>query len=543
MTQKGEALPTHILLRVEGDLDSSRWHAAWQTLVERNERLRSGLPSNGNGKSSKYKVRPLPWQEYDLRGLTEDRARTWLSSFLDTDRSQTIPADRLPLMRCALARFDERAFELVWSLHPRLRPRFNIEDLLKDLTFEYGSGLRVTQIDVATPGETEAGRDETRPVEKKGAATLALTHSQAVPVNAGDELESKLTAIWEKVLNTKIRQPTDDFFDLGGHSLLAARLLVRIEETLGMELPLASLLEAPTIRGQALLIRKQPGTALAQKAAQEPRMVRQLPFFLFGGDPTFRPLVRRLGELRDLRNLGLQASIVSKMEDPYSLEEMATYFVNAIREQCANGPYMLGGWCAHGLLAYETARQLQEQGEEVAEVVMLESVHPVKRNEYQGWKRMIARTQLKLHLLKFEYAYTRQLSGMQARDYLSGRMAQKLTRIRESFRQALKITNLNGNEELGFRKPLDALYTAAARYRPKRYHGRVVLMRSQQRTYGFGSVLDLGWGELLGTNLEICETPGNHYTIYMPPHVDALAHKINVCLRRAEERASASATI
>jgi len=543
MTQQGEALPTHILLRIEGDLDSTRWQAAWQTLVERNQPLRSGLPSNGNGKSSKHKVRPLPWQEYDLRGLTEDRARTWFRSFLDTDRRQTIPVDRLPLMRCALARFDERAFELVWSLHPSLRPRFNIEDLLRDLTFEYGPGLRVTQIDAATPGETEAEKVETRPVEKKGAATFAHMHSQDVALNAGDELESKLTAIWEKVLNTKIRQPTDDFFGLGGHSLLAARLLVRIEEALGMELPLASLLEAPTIRGQAQLIRKQPGTALAQKTAQAPRMVRQLPFFLFGGDPTFRPLVRRLGELRDLRNLGLQGSIVSKMEDPYSLEEMATYFVNAIREQCPNGPYMLGGWCAHGLLAYETARQLREQGDEVAEVVMLESVHPVKRNEYQGWKRMIARTQLKLHLLKFEYAYTRQLNGAQTRDYLSGRVAQKLTRIRESFRHALKITNLNGNEELGFRKPLDALYTAAARYRPKPYRGRVVLMRSQQRTYGFGRVLDLGWGELLGTNLEICETPGNHYTIYMPPHVDALAHKINVCLRRAEERATASATI
>jgi hypothetical protein len=50
--------------------------------------------------------------------------------------------------------------------------------------------------------------------------------------------------------------------------------------------------------------------------------------------------------------------------------------------------------------------------------------------------------------------------------------------------------------------------------------------------------LDLGWSEFLGQNLEICETPGNHYTIYMEPNVDALANKMNLCLRKAEEKAA-----
>jgi thioesterase domain-containing protein len=61
-----------------------------------------------------------------------------------------------------------------------------------------------------------------------------------------------------------------------------------------------------------------------------------------------------------------------------------------------------------------------------------------------------------------------------------------------------------------------------------------------KRTFGFGRVLDLGWSELLGDDLEICETPGNHYTIYMEPNVDALALKMNACLRKAEERATRS---
>ena len=533
------ARPAQIHLHLEGDIDFARIQAAWRNLVESKEELRDGLSPNGN--AQKYKQRPLPWQQYDLRGLPAERARIWLESFLETDRDQGIPADRLPLMRCALACFDAGGCELVWSLHPALRERIDVEQLLNDLTVEYGPGLRLTQIELEAGRETPSKNGNGRHPAPATTRIAKVGDQEVLTDGTDDGIESKLKSIWEAVLNTKAPRVTDDFFDLGGHSLLAARLLARIEETLGIELPLASLLEAQTIRGQAQLIRKYCGKATEEEPARqkrliEPHMVRQIPFFFLGGDPTFRPLSQRLSELRVLHNLGLQSSLLAKLNDPYSMECIAKDFVTAIREQAPHGPYMLGGWCAHGLLAYETARQLQEQGEEVAQVVMLESVHPVKRNAYSGWKRMIARAQLKLHLIKFEYAYMRQLPGTQARDYVAGRVRKKLQGIKESIHRTLKIADLRDSEELGKRNPLDILYIAAARYSPKPYHGSVALMRSQQRTYGFGRVQDLGWGELLGKNLEIYETPGNHYTIYMHPNVDALAHKIHVSLRRAEER-------
>jgi thioesterase domain-containing protein len=187
------------------------------------------------------------------------------------------------------------------------------------------------------------------------------------------------------------------------------------------------------------------------------------------------------------------------------------------------------------LLAYETARQLRAQGQEVAQVIMLETVNPVRLKAHTGWKRTIARTQLKFHLLKFERAYLRQLNKTQARDYVAGRVSKKLARLKESFRQALKITNL-GSANFPIENPLDVLYAAAANYQPKAYDGKVVLVRALERTVGFGRELDLGWKELLGEQMEICETPGNHYTIYMHPHVDTLALKMNESLRKAEER-------
>ena len=524
--------PVQIRLLVEGEIEAARMRAALQKIAERSCRPEPPQPkhkhTNGNGNGNGNGGR-VPWQEHDLRGLPKEQARKWIRSFLETDRLQGISGERFPQMRWALLLTDKRECELVWSLHPALRERVDVQRRIAELEAACQAEVRVIDMPAQSAIETE------RRVEVE--ARIQATQDESLPE---DGAEKELIAIWETVLNTKPVKATDDFFDLGGHSLLAARLLARIEDSLGVELPLASLLEAPTVRGQAQLVRKYRGKSGAEEHGQKPHTVaRQMPFFFLGGDPTFRPLSQRLSELREFHSLGLRMSLIEKLKDRDSLECIAEQFVQSIRERCPEGPYMLAGWCAHGLLAYETARQLQAQGQEVAQLLLLETVNPVRMKQYNGWKRSIARAQLKFHLLKFEYAYLQQLNSTQTRNYIAGRTARKIGRIRQSLIRVLKATKFYPElEDPAAGNPLDVLYAASAKYRPKPYSGPVVLIRSTKRTFGFGHVLDLGWSEILGKNLEICETPGNHYTIYMEPNVDALAHKMNVCLRKAEEQAA-----
>jgi acyl-CoA synthetase (AMP-forming)/AMP-acid ligase II/acyl carrier protein len=64
-------------------------------------------------------------------------------------------------------------------------------------------------------------------------------------------VEEQLTKIWKEMLNVARVGIYDNFFDLGGHSLLATRVISRVREVFGVELPLLDLFEEPTVAGFA----------------------------------------------------------------------------------------------------------------------------------------------------------------------------------------------------------------------------------------------------------------------------------------------------
>ena len=60
----------------------------------------------------------------------------------------------------------------------------------------------------------------------------------------------------------------------------------------------------------------------------------------------------------------------------YSFEDFATYAVRLIRWAQPSGPYLLGGHCVYGALAFEAARQLQRMGEKIELVCLFDTWAP-----------------------------------------------------------------------------------------------------------------------------------------------------------------------
>jgi acyl carrier protein len=71
------------------------------------------------------------------------------------------------------------------------------------------------------------------------------------PRNATEEL---LTSIWAELLKLDRVGTTDNFFELGGHSLLATQVMSRVRTVFGVEIPLATLFDHPTIAELAEII-------------------------------------------------------------------------------------------------------------------------------------------------------------------------------------------------------------------------------------------------------------------------------------------------
>ncbi|WP_043410472.1 non-ribosomal peptide synthetase, partial [Archangium violaceum] len=77
-------------------------------------------------------------------------------------------------------------------------------------------------------------------------------HLRAHPYTApATSTEEQLAALWTQVLRVPQVGRDDDFFSLGGHSLLATQVMARLSATFGVELPLRTLFEAPTLRSFA----------------------------------------------------------------------------------------------------------------------------------------------------------------------------------------------------------------------------------------------------------------------------------------------------
>ncbi len=85
--------------------------------------------------------------------------------------------------------------------------------------------------------------------------------SEATFVAPREELEVRLTEIWEQVLNVRPIGIKDNFFELGGHSLLAVRLFAEIEKMSGQKLPLATLFQSQTIADLAGVLRQSGWSA------------------------------------------------------------------------------------------------------------------------------------------------------------------------------------------------------------------------------------------------------------------------------------------
>ncbi len=338
-------------------------------------------------------------------------------------------------------------------------------------------------------------------------------------VPARTELEASLVRLWEELLDVRPIGVMDNFFDLGGHSLLAIRLCARLSEHIEKPLHVATLFQTPTIAELAARLTGQvaePDWLLVPLGLDGPGK----PFFCVpgaGDNPfIFADLARHLGADRTVYSFKFPDDARAMQLPPREAVAAVARRLNAqIRSIQPTGPYLLGGYCLGGLIAFEMAQQLRDAGEQVAALTIFEMFLP-------GSVRLPnPRDRVAYHLRHFRSLGWRDRLGFVARH---GR--QRLTRLGRRLSPQL------GHVMAQLAPPPVADYT------PERpYPGRLALFRGSAQPDGLAYDHDMGWGGL-ASEITVHLMEGHHTDAYKEPSITAWISELRDELIRAESAAA-----
>ncbi len=365
-------------------------------------------------------------------------------------------------------------------------------------------------------------------------------HAEAsLNANPGETLtpvEKKLQAIWKRILRIEEVGVGDDFFEAGGDSLGSALLMAEVEFEFGVDAALLNSSEffaTPTIKTLADMIAS--GTPASNERTRSPLVALQplgsrIPFLCIpGADENpyyFSDLARGVGQdqpfyvLRDPRPL--------EQRGVYTLEEHAAAFTAAIRSVRPRGPYVLGGHCYGGILAFEAARQLVAVGEEVSLLALFEVPTPGYPKVVRHWRKYFRQLKLLVWALargEVHATWANVRAHVQVLIGLLKRKAQAFTRR--------GLVGIGLKSVVGQIDRMERRNERAGRsYQPKQLRCKVVQFIAADERHST-LVLDdprFGWRDHVGAGFSVQEVPGIADGIFKQPNVPELASRLRVLL-------------
>ena len=337
---------------------------------------------------------------------------------------------------------------------------------------------------------------------------------------ARNDIEHQLIQIWQSVLGVQPIGVTDDFFSLGGQSFTAVRMMGKVREQLGHELPLSALLHSRTVEGLARLV--------AEKAADDSTLISPVvtiqpqgtgkPWFWVhpaGGNVLcYVELAEHLGANRPF--CAFQAppyqSHAPEQPLPDRVELMASAYLDALEANDPVGPYLLGGWSSGGVVAFEMARQLESRGKKVELLAMVDSPAPLQR-ELVPEEVMLAWFRRDLNAIA---------NVVDADTY---RSTETKGQINSTSSEQAQIDHAY--------EVFKANMRAVRHYLPNPVSCRVVLFRAdgepieEFHDHPARSQRDWGWADYVSNDMRVILLPGDHYSLLAKPTVAKLAEGLH----------------
>ncbi|AMP07572.1 non-ribosomal peptide synthetase [Collimonas pratensis] len=359
-----------------------------------------------------------------------------------------------------------------------------------------------------------------------------------------DGIERRLVSLWESVLEISPIGVQDNFFNLGGHSLLAVYLMAEIEREFGKNLPLATLFRNPTIEKLGESLRDETENVAWSPLVPIRATGTAMPFFCVAGGGGnvlyFYALASMLPADRPF--YGLQAIGLDGQQAPLEkVEEIAAAYIREIRKVQPHGPYLLGGHCFGSWIAFEMAQQLQQQGEQIASVIVIDAPAPLPKpaqvsldntddatwlakfgailSESAGKDLGVDHAELRCLGPEAQLAYFK--DKMEAGGMLPPGTA--MAQVRGFFQVFVQ------NSKTAY-LPHDTQPVPITLFKAEEFHPDYDYSAADDADAG-SAASTLGWNSFSGNRTTVALVPGNHITMMSEPHVFGLADKIKLSLQ------------
>ncbi|HEX6802729.1 MAG TPA: phosphopantetheine-binding protein, partial [Terriglobales bacterium] len=333
----------------------------------------------------------------------------------------------------------------------------------------------------------------------------------------------KITHIWAEVLRRPAESISvdDNFFDLGGHSLMAIRLVNEIAKTTGVEIPLTTLFQGATVEHMAnIILGKETITRTVIQQIQAGG--NRAPFFaavLAGVNSLgYVPLAKRLGSEQPFYTLQTPGPGPRAQRRPYTqkeYEQVAADYIKAMRSIQANGPYHIGGICEGARIAFEMARILESEGQEVALLAIIDTWVLENTQNRRLWK------------LYYYSVRLRQIASKSMKDI--GPWA--LRALRNQFTRAL------GSKSAPPRSEWLDVYWPGQDFVAPRIHTKITLFKVPKQPYYYNRDPLMGWASRSTAGVDVHIIPnGRHRFLLREPYVRELAATLSRALDQLQPR-------
>ncbi len=347
------------------------------------------------------------------------------------------------------------------------------------------------------------------------AESLSKKQERIAPESKNEKL---LHELWSELLGISKISIDEDFFELGGHSLIAVNMIAQVEKLTGKKIPLASLLENSTIQKLAHFLSDEKKIEASNNSSLVPIKPEgtQPPLYLVHGAGLhvlmFQTLAANMDDDQPL--YALQARGLNGEAEPFSrLEDIAAHYLMEIEEQNPNGPYRLAGYSFGGLIAFEMAKQLKAKGKEVEMLAMFDTIvrsaitgQPEKENYFNRLSTLGKKVAWNISILAKD-----PIPNLKYKSHVLKRRYQRW------------VGQTNG----GNLKEADAIYggkvdqankEAFENYTITPYDGKIHLFRAKSKRFYVDDFKYLGWAPYAKDGVEIYDVPGDHLTLFDPPH-------------------------